>query len=305
MLKYLRDNFNLFIKGTAIGGAVIIPGVSGGTIAFLLGIYDDMIEAIVGIPRHFGRSVAYLFPILFGALLAVLALVFPITWAFDNAPLPLVTLFAGLIIGGLPSLHPSIKGQANLGRMSILISALLLAAGLGIMSVVTSFDATSVLATITVWHLLVVFIVGILGASAMVMPGISGSMLLLVIGFYAPLTDAIRAIMVAVFETGALGSVLVPILFIVVFALGILVGFVLISLLMKFLLARFKTATYFGILGFILGSLIALYYNYEVVDMYIGLPWWHILIAAVLFILGGAASLLLSRYGQKRLKGKS
>ncbi len=302
-LIYLKDNFLLFLKGMAIGTAVIIPGVSGGTVAFMLGIYDRMIEAIVGLRRHFVKSLAYLTPILLGAMAAVLALIFPITWAFDNAPLPLVTLFAGLVIGSLPSLTSVINHQASPWRLFVLILSGLVAAGLGVLSVVTSFDASPIVNTLGVWQLLVVFFVGLIAVSALVVPGISGSMFLLVLGFYAPLTTMIRDFLLTL-ETGLSSNLIAPLIVLGVFGLGMLVGFVLISLLMKFLLGKYKLATYFGIIGFILGSLVALYYNYEVVGMYGSLPWWHILIAAALLILGGLVSLWLARYGRKHPEPK-
>ena len=298
MIKYLKSNVMLFAKGMAIGTAVIIPGVSGGTIAFLLGIYDQMIEAIVGIRRHFIKSVLYLLPILIGALAAVLALVLPITWMFDHAPLPLVTLFAGLILGGLPSWFPTVKGNASSLRIVVLITALLVAALLGVLSVVTSFDASAILATPTIPNSLLIIFVGMLGASALVMPGISGSMLLLVIGFYAPLTNMIKDMMTSL-GNGTLFSNWTPLLVLGLFVIGLLVGFVLISLLMKFLLEKHKLTTYFGIIGFIIGSVLALYYNYEVVWMYSSLPWWHIPIALALLALGFLGSHLLSKYGEK------
>ncbi len=298
MIKYLKNNIMLFAKGMAIGTAVIIPGVSGGTIAFLLGIYDQMIEAIVGIRRHFVKSILYLLPILIGALAAVLALVIPITWMFDNAPLPLVTLFAGLILGGLPSWFPTVKGNASALRIGVLITALLVAALLGVLSVVTSFDASAILATLTIPNSLLIIFVGMLGASALVMPGISGSMLLLVIGFYAPLTNMIKDMMTSL-GNGTLFSNWTPLLVLGLFVIGLLVGFVLISLLMKFLLEKHKLRTYFGIIGFIIGSVLALYFNYEVVWMYSSLPWWHIPVAVALLALGFLGSHLLSKYGEK------
>jgi len=297
MINYLKNNVMLFVKGMAIGTAVIIPGVSGGTIAFLLGIYDQMIEAIVGIRRHFVKSILYLLPILVGALAAVLILVIPITWMFDVAPLPLVTLFAGLILGGLPSWFVTIKGGYSPIRISVFVVALLFAAQLGVLSVVTSFDATAILANITVPNALLLVLVGMLGASALVMPGISGSMLLLVIGFYAPLTNLIKDMMSALLA-GTLFNNLTPILVIGMFIIGLLIGFILISLLMKFLLDKYKLATYFGIIGFIMGSIIALYFNYEVVWMYESLPWWHIPIAIALLAVGFYGSHLLAKYGK-------
>ena len=303
MIKYLKKNAMLFFKGIAIGTANIIPGVSGGTIAFLLGIYDDMIEAIAGIRRHFMKSILFLLPILIGALGAVLALVFPITWAFDHYPLPLVTLFAGLIIGGLPSLLPTIKGQFSWWRFVILLITAAIAVALGALSVVTSFDASSVLATITPLNATLIIVVGILGSAAMVMPGISGSMQLLVIGFYAPLTELLGEIMGALVG-GTLFTNWTPILVVIFFALGLIGGFFLISLLMKFLLQKYKLATYFGIIGFILGSLFALYYNYEVVWMYSSLPWWHMPIAVALLALGIVSSLALAKYGKEHNQRK-
>jgi putative membrane protein len=298
MIKYLKKNAQLFLKGMAIGTANIIPGVSGGTIAFLLGIYDEMIEAIAGIKKHFLKSLSFLLPVLLGALLAILALVFPISWAFDHYPLPLVTLFAGLIIGGLPSLSKTINHQGSPIRIAVLVIGFTIALLLGVLSVLTSFDASSVLATLSVGNALIIIFVGIIGSSAMVIPGISGSMLLLVIGFYAPLTELISNMMTAL-TNGTLFANWTPILVMVLFVIGIVVGFFLISLLMQFLLDKYKTATYFGIIGFILGSLIALYYNYEVVGMYASLPWWHIPIAISFLALGIISSLAVARYGEK------
>lgn len=298
MLKYLKNNALLFVKGMAIGTAVIIPGVSGGTIAFLLGIYDQMIEAITGLRRHFVKSLLYLLPILIGALLAVLALVFPISWAFDHFPLPLVTLFAGLIIGGLPSMYPSIQGKMKTQRIIVLILAFVFATGLGVLSVVTSFDASQIMSTFNLLTMIIMIVVGMVGATALVMPGISGSMLLLVIGFYAPLTNLISGLMSS-FAAGTLFNDWTPLFVILSFVVGLLFGFILISLLMRFLLIKYKIATYFGIFGFILGSLVALYYNHEVVWMYGFFQWWHIPIAIILLALGYLGSFAIAKYGHK------
>jgi uncharacterized membrane protein len=105
-------------------------------------------------------------------------------------------------------------------------------------------------------------------------------MLLLVIGFYAPLTNMIKDMMTSL-GNGTLFSNWTPLLVLGLFVIGLLVGFVLISLLMKFLLEKHKLTTYFGIIGFIIGSVLALYFNYEVVWMYSSLPWWHIPVATI------------------------
>jgi putative membrane protein len=181
----------------------------------------------------------------------------------------------------------------------IAIFAGVVAAGLGVLSVVTSFDASMIVNQLGFLNEFIILLVGIVAVSAMIVPGISGSMLLLVIGFYAPITNLIRDLL-SVFSSTGISSVLVPIVVLGVFAIGLAIGFVIISLLMKFLLSKYKAATYFGILGFIIGSLVSLYYNYEVVWMYGFSPWWHYLIAAFLFIGGIAISYTLVRYGKKK-----
>ena len=105
-MKKLNPNFiNLFLKGLAIGTAAIIPGISGGTIAFMLGIYDLLIESIVSIKKNFRQSLTVLLPTGLGIVLAIGALTFPMGLAFEFAPLPTVALFAGFIIGSLPTLR--------------------------------------------------------------------------------------------------------------------------------------------------------------------------------------------------------
>jgi len=297
MWKYIKNNVSLFLKGMAIGTAVIIPGVSGGTIAFLLGIYDKMIEAITLIGRQFVKSFLYLLPILLGALVAVAALIFPIKWAFEYFPIPLITLFAGLIIGGLPSMRDKLSNSYTSVNVTFLLVAALVAFGLGALSVLTSFDASAVLANLTFGNAMLIILVGVLGASALVVPGISGSMLLLVIGFYMPLTTLLGDLMTAL-SNGTLFADLVPLAVVALFIIGLVTGFFLISWIMKTLLTKYQKTTYFAIMGFVLGSLVALYYNYEVVPAYGVTPWWHIPIALFLLTLGIFVSYLMAKLGR-------
>lgn len=96
-------------KGAAIGIAMIIPGVSGGTLAVMLKIYDKIIASISGLRKHFKESVLFLLPIVIGAVLAFAAAYFPLTLALEHYPFPTMLLFAGLMAGSLPKLFKDCK----------------------------------------------------------------------------------------------------------------------------------------------------------------------------------------------------
>lgn len=100
------------LKGVLIGIAAIVPGFSGGTIACIVNCYDELIEAISGIKKHFKQSILTLLPYLLGILIGALS-IFPISWGLNNYPLITVCLFAGLLIGSMPSFYNNIKGKAT------------------------------------------------------------------------------------------------------------------------------------------------------------------------------------------------
>ncbi len=294
------SNFILTVlKGMAIGIAMIIPGVSGGTLAIMMNVYDDIIEAISGVKKHFKQSVKTLFPIALGGLLGFVALYFPLTLGLKYIPIPTICLFVGLIIGGFPEIAKKIKSKKDVKptNILILIACLLLAAGLGYGSVAMnlSYDFT----TLSVWSLLFVFGAGILAACALVVPGVSGSMLLLVLGLYNPILNTIIPEILKftnlVNNLAILGTL----------ALGIVIGFFLISKLMAYLLKKHHVPTFYGIVGFILGSIIAIFYNNEIIssNYYDTLKdTWQIILAAVLLIGGIIGSLFVSKLGSKNAK---
>ena len=119
----IKNFFLNIARGAGIGVAMIIPGVSGGTVAVLLNIYDKIIDAINSLRKEFKKSVLFLLPILLGAALAVCAAYFPLKYALKYAPLPTVLLFAGLMTGSLPkTLKDGIKkGFKKINIASVLI----------------------------------------------------------------------------------------------------------------------------------------------------------------------------------------
>lgn len=277
------------LKGMCIGVACIVPGVSGGTLAVILNIYDRLIEAIGNVTKHFKQSMKTLIPVAIGAICGVVALVFPLKFAIEYIPLPIVSLFVGFIIGGLPGLTDKIKKKPTLPGVFSAILALVFIVGICFIPTGSDFNV----ATMDWTGYLIFFLVGIVGSTALVVPGISGSMLLLILGFWEPILNVAAELM-------HFDNVGQNILILGAFAVGCLLGFVLISKLMHFLLERFEYATFMAIIAFIVGSIFSIYYTLEEPFTSTLPVYGHILLSIGLLAIGIVASLFITINGKKR-----
>jgi putative membrane protein len=288
---------SLFLKGIAIGTAAIIPGISGGTIAVMLGIYKELISAIVNLTKAWRTSLQLLIPVGLGAVTAIIALSYPMTLAFTYAPLPTVSLFAGLIIGSLPKLRKDLPKVWSFSQWILAILPALIAISLGVFSVVGSLDATDILVSPQIFPKMILLVIGALGVSAFIVPGISGSMLLLSIGFYEPILNSLNRLVNQLFQWQEMVPEVINFTFL---GLGALVGFFSISLLMKFLFEKHRLAVSLSVFGFILGSLFSVYYNYEIVSVYSSISLIVIAMSLLTLGLGARLSFQLNRYDATR-----
>jgi putative membrane protein len=289
----IKPNFiSYLLKGLAIGTAAIIPGISGGTIAFMLGIYDQIIEAIVSLRRHTKKSLELLLPVGIGIVVAIGLLTYPMGLALIYAPFPTVTLFAGFILGSLPQLRKDLPVTLNLRAWVFLFVPAIIAMLLGVFSVIGELDATTVLTADAILPKLSLLVVGLLGVSAFVVPGISGSMLLLSIGFYEPILSSLRRLLDNLFD---LNGLIPEVINFGLFGVGALVGFVVISVVMKWLLTHHRQDVNLAVFGFILGSLVAIFYNYEMVPVYEQLDVFMVVLGVITLTLGGYISLELNK----------
>lgn len=245
----IKKTLKNFACGAAIGIAVIIPGVSGGTIAVLTNIYDKIIAAISNIFKDFKNSFLFLLPILAGAAAAFVAMYFPLQYALEYAPLPTVLLFSGLMAGTLPKLIRDGSKQGFRPATDIAALVLPMAVIVGI-CFIPEMGNVDLGIEMPVWGYFALIGVGVLGACALVVPGISGSMLLLILGYYQPVLDAFSLLAT---EFGH------SLLVLALFAVGVVIGFFTIAKLMKFLLERFPRTTYWAIIGFVIGSVPAIF----------------------------------------------
>lgn len=284
---------NFFInaaKGAAIGVSMIIPGVSGGTVAVLLNIYEKIIDSISNLRKQFKESFLFLLPIILGAVLAIGAMYFPLKFALDKAPLPTVLLFAGLMAGSLPKIFKEAANEGFNKKTDIACTVLPLLLVIGI-CFIPGLGDVDLSPDMPVWGYFLLLLVGALASCALVVPGISGSMLLLIFGYYNSIFATISAL-----KTDSLHSVLV----LLTFAVGLLIGFFSIAKLMKFLLSKYPRGTRWAIIGFVIGSLPALFITFNGNFPNAPLNAVQISVGVILCVLGAAATFMLTRYLNKK-----
>lgn len=244
---FLRD----FISGICIGVAFIIPGFSGGSVAAMLGIYEKLINAIANIFKEMKKSIITLLPIGLGLAAGIALLIFPLGFMLERFPLPTVSLFVGLAIGSIPSLFERVKGRPSPNNIIALSIPLVLVFLMSFAPIGGEVD----LFNLGFGGYIILFLIGVLGSCALVVPGISGSMLLLMLGYYNPLVRLITDHLLKFRDLG------VSVLVLGTCALGISVGFILISKIMKYFLAKYHKSTYYAIIGFIIGSIPTVYFT--------------------------------------------
>ncbi|HCY6730097.1 TPA: DUF368 domain-containing protein [Staphylococcus aureus] len=268
------------LKGFAMGTSDLVPGVSGGTIALLLGIYNQFIASISGIfSRRFWPSFTFLIPIIIGMLLAMGSLSNLFNYLLSQHHIPTMFFFGGLIIGIVPYLLKISNYKTSFTTKHYMM----VIAGIAILIVITLMNNGDKHAgeTLTLSTSLIVkyFIAGMCASSAMLLPGISGSFMLLVFGVYG-------TVMLAISEVVKLNFAGLPILLAVGF--GVLAGFIISSKIIQYFLTHHKLMTFALIIGFVVGSLFA---------VFPGLPtnivMWFV--SLVVFIIGFIVSLTLGR----------
>ena len=238
-------------KGFAMGTTDLVPGVSGGTIALLLGIYDDFIRSISGIfSKRFWESLKFLIPIGLGMVIAIGVLSKLINFLLSTHTVPTMFFFIGLIGGIIPYLLKTSKFKQTFNTLHYILLVL----GIVIIVVITLLNNGDKHAgeTLTLNSGLVIkyFIAGMCASSAMLLPGISGSFMLLVFGVYG-------TVMFAISEFMSLNFAAIPILLTVGF--GVICGFLFSSKLIQYLLSYYTFLTYALIIGFVVGSLYAVF----------------------------------------------
>lgn len=250
----MKKNILLVIKGFIMGIANIIPGVSGGTLALILGIYEDFIGAISHFFSNLKKNICFLVPIAIGMLLAIASLSRVIDYSYKHFPIPTSLFFVGLVLGGIPMLVGKVHGKKEVKQASsyvIFALTFLLVMVMACSDFIFGEGLKVSFANMGLVQYLLLFIVGVVAAATMVIPGVSGSLVLMLLGYYYPVLTVIK-------ECTKLQNLGSNIIILGVFGVGVLLGIVLISKLIEFLFQKYETKTYFGVLGFIVASILAI-----------------------------------------------
>lgn len=238
-----------------IGIANIIPGVSGGTMAVSMGIYDRLISCISHPFKDFKNNILFLIPIALGMGIAIIASAFGIDYLFETFPLQTNLLFIGLIMGSLPAIYGKVKTVTM--RMGHILAAVIFFAVVAGMAMMNGSGGSYVELEPTVTGMILLFLVGVIASATMVIPGVSGSMMLLLLGYYNPILDTIKAFFVAVLEID-FQTLLYTALLLAPFGIGVLTGMVVIAKIIEVVFERYPAYAYWGIIGLLFGSPVAI-----------------------------------------------
>lgn len=237
-----------FIKGFILGVANVIPGVSGGTMAVSMGVYELILSSIVNFFKDIKGNFSKLLPIALGILVAIVSTSKLVTYALTNYKAQTLCLFIGLIFGGVSLIMKKIRGKGSKTNYLIFFVVFFLVISLNFLKtglIEISFTNMGII------DYILLLVMGFIASSAMVIPGISGSFILMVLGYYDKIIYTISTIT----DFSKLGSNL---LILVPFGIGVIIGIVFMAKLITNLIKKYETKTYFAIMGFVLSSVVVL-----------------------------------------------
>lgn len=242
MNRTAKDYLVLVLKGMGMGAADVVPGVSGGTIAFITGIYEELIYSIKSVNlnalklilrgkiKEFWKAIngTFLLCVLLGIGISVFSLAKGLKYLLDNHPVLVWSFFFGLIVASAIYIARTIK-KWNISTVIAGIAGIVVAY---FITVITPAEANT-----TTWF---IFISGAIAICAMILPGISGSFILVLLGMYKFILDAVGSLQIAV---------------ILVFLVGAAIGIITFSNILSWLLKKFHNQTIAVLAGFMVGSL--------------------------------------------------
>jgi len=296
MLKVIRN----FINGLAFGITETIPGVSAGTIAIILGFYFELIAAINHFRENIKKSLSFLLPLIFGIIVGIFLFSSLINFLLSHYSFPTMLFFIGLITGIIPHIYTKTKEAEKHFKFTDALLIIIPFCFLIILSFLKKDDIITnheeIINNIKFPFMIFIFFAGIIAAAALVIPGISGSFVLLLLGLYPIIIYSVSSIK-GLF-TGNAGlelfinicKVLGPL------GLGIIIGGLLMVRLIEKLLEKYKTIVYSVILGLLSGSVIVLFKDPIVYQS--GISVLFIIFGIITFAGGAVLSFFL---GKKRL----
>lgn len=252
-MKEKKDGtLQLILKGFLIGSSMSVPGVSGGTMAIILGIYDKMIQAVSGFFKNIKDNMIFLLKICVGGVLGIACLAKVIGWLLEKAPVPVSFFFIGAVVGGIPVIMKTVVSAEKKNKGGVISSAGFVKIAISFLIGFAAVIAISFLPKglmevrmdLSLNALIFWAITGVVVALALVLPGISTSHMLVVLGLYDATLKAIDDL---------------DFLFIGCLGVSVIVGVFATTKPLEWLMNKYTVATYSGILGFVIGSISAIF----------------------------------------------
>ena len=290
------------LLGFFIGLAVIVPGISGSTVAIIFKLYDQFLYALGNLLKKFKQCFIFLLPIGIGIVVGVLLGFIGVKWLLEILPFAIVCLFAGLMTGAFPAVSDEIKGaKKTWGRVALFALGLLIPVALGCASALLSNSAqastTDVFANIQWWHVGLGLLIGAVMGITQIVPGLSASAFLMAVGWFQSL---VQSVSMTYWKNN-------PFIFLVygALAIGFIGGILAFSKLLTNVFAKARHTAYSMIIGLSLGSILSMFCNGDIVETYAswaagGAFALDVCLGIALFALGVIGAYLLVRYQRKK-----
>ena len=267
----MMQHLFFILAGILFGLANVIPGVSGGTMAVVFGVYERLIGILSDPIKGIKKEWKFLIVFGLGAGIGILAFGKLMNWVLERYPAQAAMFFIGVILGSLPMLFrnafmPGGKGAKVQINAPTVIAFLI---GLGIMipmilagntgEAKAAAKASAALGSVNVGQVLLMLVYGAVASATMIIPGISGSFVMLLLGVYGKIIAAVAALTSS--QIGSAITLLLP------FGIGVVLGLVFCSKLIKYLLKNHPAVTYAAILGFVIGSIGCVFPGFKSLDL--------------------------------------
>ena len=302
LIKYNKKTWcKSGLLGFFIGLAVIVPGISGSTVAIIFKLYDQFLYAVGNLFKQFKKCFAFLLPIGLGMLLGVLLGFISVKKLLEIIPFAVVCLFAGLMCGAFPAVKDEIKGaELTPKRIALFALGLFIPVAIGCTSAWLASGETAVsdvFTNVQWWHVLLGLVIGYVVGVTQIVPGLSASAFLMAVGWFGSLVDSVS---MTYWQSN-------PAIFLVYMGLGIgfLTGLFTFSKFLTYLFGRARHTAYCMIVGLSLGSIASMFCNGDIIATYLswaqnGVAVLDLCLGLALFAVGVIGAYLLVRYQRKK-----
>ena len=303
LIKYNKKTWcKSGLLGVIIGLAIIVPGISGSTVAIIFKLYDQFLYALGNLFKQFKKCFAFLLPIGLGMIVGLVVGFIAVQKLLELLPFAVVGLFAGLMVGAFPAVKDEIKGaERTKKRVALFIVGLLVPIAVGVFSALVSSESggtgVNKFDQVVWYHIPASLFIGYLLGITQIAPGLSASAILMAVGWFSSLVDGVSLSYLQ--ENPAILLVYGGL------AVGLILSVLTFSKFLTYIFGKARQTAYTLIVGLSLGSILSMFCNGDIVEVYArwaesGVVWWDLLLGVGLFAAGVIGSYLLVKYQRKK-----